>query len=210
MAFALRHPRPSRFRMPATLHPQAQPQNHAPRATRGLGLRFDDAGARTKGAPARSAHKPQTRPCGPMPQGRPRRQGTRSGPQTKHDQASGAQRRGQRNKRNSARSMTAPQRARGACGHGGGSEKRPRKRAGNARARRGPRPGCAAWSNVTYVRGALKTTAAQRPHLSATSLKLDPGAGLAPPRDVSRAARGGGRPLAAIQRLPARPQRSSR
>ena len=31
--------------------------------------------------------------------------------------------------------------------------------------------------NVTYVRGASKTMAAQRPHLSATSLKLDPGAG---------------------------------
>ena len=51
----------------------------------------------------------------------------------------------------------------------------------------------AAWSNVTYVRGASKRTAAQRPHLSATSLKLDPGAGLASPRDVSRAAWGGGR-----------------
>jgi len=35
--------------------------------------------------------------------------------------------------------------------------------------------------------------AAQRPHLSATSLKLDPGTGLAPPREVSRAAWGGGR-----------------
>ena len=33
--------------------------------------------------------------------------------------------------------------------------------------------------NVTYVRGALKTMAAKRPHLSATSLKLDPGTGLA-------------------------------
>ena len=47
--------------------------------------------------------------------------------------------------------------------------------------------------NVTYVRGASKTMAAQRPHLSATSLKLDPGTGLAPPREVSRAAWGGGR-----------------
>ena len=37
--------------------------------------------------------------------------------------------------------------------------------------------------NVTYVRGASKTTAAQRPHLSATSLKLDPGTGLAGPRE---------------------------
>ena len=51
----------------------------------------------------------------------------------------------------------------------------------------------AAWSNVTYVRGASTTMAAQRPHLSATRLKLDPGTGLAQPRDVSRAAWGGGR-----------------
>ena len=35
--------------------------------------------------------------------------------------------------------------------------------------------------------------AAQRPHLSATSLKLAPGTGLAAPREVSRAAWGGGR-----------------
>ncbi len=35
--------------------------------------------------------------------------------------------RGPQNKRDPARFMTAPQRARGACGHGGGSENRPRR-----------------------------------------------------------------------------------
>ncbi len=46
----------------------------------------------------------------------------------------------------------------------------------------------------------------QRPrsgHLSATSLKLDPGAGLAPPHEVSRAAWGGGRMIKPTR--PARP-----
>lgn len=66
----------------------------------------------------------------------PNRQGPRSGPQTKRDQASGAKRTRPRKQTRPARFMTAPPRARGACGHGGGSENRPRKPRTNARARR--------------------------------------------------------------------------
>ncbi len=66
----------------------------------------------------------------------PNRQGPRSGPQTKRDKGSVRSAEAAQNKRNSARFMTAPPRARGACGHGGGSEKRPRKPRTNATARR--------------------------------------------------------------------------
>ena len=62
----------------ATQEPAARPRrrNHGPRATRGLGLLMETRRAKD-GAPAGSAHKPQTRPCGPKPQGRTRRQGPR-------------------------------------------------------------------------------------------------------------------------------------
>ena len=88
--------------------------------------------------------------------------------------------------RNQFSEELARHRPRGACGHGGGLH----QPSANTNRQRVVETGVSEQRDL--CRRSLKDTA-RRANLSATTLKLAPGAGLAPPRDVSRDAWGGGR-----------------
>ena len=104
-------------------------------ATRGLGLRIDDAGARQMGRrrEARTAHRRglAARSRKADHDGKGREPGRRRNATRARRAATSPTK-----QTRPARFMTAPLRARGACGHGGGSENRPRKPTDNAWARR--------------------------------------------------------------------------